>query len=91
MCHINQFLQLIRGAVPTVIMQLILLSSLKVKDTQTDLPRGSIETGDLVTKTAIVGVFHDSHKLYGIVTQPLDPGKHIIGEVLVGGYLALPG
>lgn len=47
------------------------------------------EIVDLITETGIVGVLHDSHELDDIVTESLDPGKHVLGEFFVCGDLEL--
>lgn len=42
------------------------------------------EVVDLIAKTGVVGMLHDSHQLDHIVAKILDPGEHILGELLVG-------
>lgn len=42
------------------------------------------EVVDLVSKTGVVGVLHDSHQLDHVVAKILDAGKHGPGELLVG-------
>eukprot|EP00128_Syssomonas_multiformis_P008503 Colp12_sorted_trinity150504_noHs@6786 len=44
---------------------------------------------DLVTEAAIVGVLHDGHQLNAVITEPLDPGEHIVGEFPVGRHLGI--
>lgn len=39
------------------------------------------EAGDLVTKRGVVRVFHDGHQLNGVVSQLLDAGEDIGGEL----------
>jgi hypothetical protein len=41
------------------------------------------EVVDLVSKTGIVGMLHDSHQLNHIVSQVLNSGEHVLGELLV--------
>lgn len=54
--------------------------------------RGSIsaarreEVVDLVSEAGIVRVLHHSHELNDIVTEILDPGKHVLGELLVRSH-----
>lgn len=54
--------------------------------------RGSISTArskevvDLVSEAGIVRMLHHGHELNDIVTEILDPGKHVLGELLVGSH-----
>lgn len=42
---------------------------------------GGKEAGDLVAKGGVVSVFHDGHQLNGVVSQFLDAGEDISGEL----------
>lgn len=47
---------------------------------------GSEEVVDLVAKTGVVRMFHDGHKLDGIVSQVFDTREHALGEFLIGRH-----
>lgn len=59
--------------------------------------RGSISTAsgeevvNLITKTGVVSMLHNSHQLDNIVTKIFDTRKHVSGELLVGSYTLLRG
>jgi hypothetical protein len=46
---------------------------------------GREEVVYLVPEAGIVGMFHDGHKLNDIIPQILNPGEHVLGELLVRG------
>lgn len=49
----------------------------------------SEEAVDLVSETGIVGMLHDCHQLYSVVSQALDSWENILGELLVCSNLWL--
>lgn len=40
---------------------------------------------DLVSKASIIGMFHDSHQLNGVVAKVFDSGKYIFRELFIRG------
>lgn len=52
-----------------------------------EIPRGTKEACDLITKTSIIGMFHDGHQLDGIVALLFDPWQNFCSEVIIGGDL----
>lgn len=49
----------------------------------------SEEAVDLVSKTGIVGMLHDRHQLYSVVSQALDSWEDVLCELLVCSNLGL--
>ena len=52
---------------------------------------GCEEVVDLVAKASIIRMLHNSHELDDVVAEVLDPGQHVLGELLVGSHTLLGG
>ncbi|KAG5296014.1 hypothetical protein I7I50_08969 [Histoplasma capsulatum G186AR] len=52
---------------------------------------GCKEIVDLISKTGVVCMFHDSHELDGIVSQAVDAREHVLCKLLIGSHAGLGG